>query len=355
MEVDILGMEKRQSLSELRRDLVTGDWVLIAKGRAKRPNAFAELKKEKFNQPIKGCPFEMPQKSGNSRPLLVYDGDGKRKIFGELNSDCADWFLQVLPNKFPAVGRGICEDMREVGPYLAMDGVGFHEVVVTRSHTRHPGYFLDEEMNILIRAYRERYLALMTQECVRYISIFHNKGRTAGASLSHPHSQIMAIPIIPLDIKRSLVGSEKYYQSRKKCVHCVMLEWEITDKKRIIFENELAVAFCPFISRTAFEIRIFPKIHQSYFEKINEDELKKFSEALRVSLAKLCRGLNDPDYNFYIHTAPVKDDTDWHHYHWHMEILPKTGIWAGFELGTGVEISIIEPEKAAEFLRKMKI
>ncbi|OWK26859.1 MAG: hypothetical protein US76_03215 [Parcubacteria group bacterium GW2011_GWA2_38_13b] len=348
-------MEKRQFLSELRRDLVTGDWVLIAKGRAKRPNVFADLKKEKFSQPIRLCPFEAPQKSGNLDPLLVYDRKGRRKIFSEWKDNPTDWFLQVLPNKFPAIGQGVCEDTHEVGPYLVMDGVGSHEVVITRNHTKHPGYFSGEEMNLLVGAYKERYLALMTRECVKYISIFHNNGRAAGASLSHPHSQIMAIPIVPLDIRRSLGGSEKYYQNHKKCVHCVMLEWEITDRKRIIFENELAIAFCPFISRAAFEIKIFPKIHQSYFEKINENELKMFSEVLRISLAKLRCGLNDPDYNFYIHTAPVKDEVDWHHYHWHVEILPKTGVWAGFELGTGIEISTIEPEKAAEYLRKVKV
>lgn len=348
-------MEKRQFLSELRRDLVTGDWVVIAKARAKKPDAFANFQKDKSDQSISGCPFETPQKSGNLDPLLVYGQDGKRKIFSEWKDNPTDWFLQVLPNKFPAIGQGVCEDTREVGPYLVMDGVGSHEIVITRSHTNHPGYFSNAEMEFLIRAYKERYLALKTSECVKYISIFHNHGYFAGASQNHPHSQIMAIPIIPLDIRRSLGGSEKYYQSHKKCVHCVMLEWEITDKKRIIFENELAIAFCPFISRGAFEIRIFPKIHQSYFEQINEDELKRFAEALRISLAKLRCGLNDPDYNFYIHTAPVKDDADWHHYHWHVEILPKTGIWAGFELGTGIEISTIEPEKAAEFLRKVKI
>lgn len=341
--------------SELRRDLVTGDWVLIAIGRAKRPYAFVKIEREKFNQLKETCPFEYPQESGHADPLLIYDARGKRKTRDEWGENRDDWFLQVMPNKFPAVGDGICDETHEIGPYLVMDGVGFHEVIITRDHEKQPADFSQEEMEFLLSAYKERYLALKTQNCVRYISIFYNHGRESGASISHPHSQLIAIPMIPTDVRRSLTGSENYYNSHKKCVHCVMLEWEILDKKRIIFENELAVAFCPFISRAAFEIRIFPKIHQPYFEQINNQELKKIAEALKVSLVKLNIGLQDPAYNFFIHTTPVAEaETASYHYHWHLEILPKTEIWAGFELGTGIEISTIEPEKAAEFLRKIK-
>ena len=273
----------------------------------------------------------------------------------EWEKDKDNWFLQIIPNKFPAVNSGICDQTHEVGPYLVMDGIGVHEVIITRDHAKHPADFSLKEMEILINAYKERYLVLKNQDCVRYISIFYNHGRESGASINHPHSQLIAIPIIPQDIKRSLAGSEKYYINHKKCVHCVMLEWEILDKERIVFENELAIAFCPFISRTAFEVRVFPKIHQPYFEQINEKELEKFSEVLLVSLAKLNKGLKDPSYNFFVHTAPVEDNLKWHYYHWHIEIVPKTDIWAGFEVGTGIEVSTIKPEKAADFLRKVNV
>lgn len=348
-------MPHHKSLSELRRDLVTNDWVLIATGRAKRPHAFVKVKREKFYQSKESCPFENPQKSTNADPLLVYDKKGRRKTHDEWKKNPNNWFLQVIPNKFPAVSAGTCDESHEEGPYFVMDGVGFHEVIITKDHKKQAAEFSQKEIEILVRAYKERYLALKNQNCVRYISIFHNHGKESGASLSHPHSQLIAIPMIPQDVGRSLVGSKKYYDSHKRCVHCVMLEWEVVDKKRIVFENELAIAFCPFISRAAFEVRVFPKIHSPAFEQINEKEMKKFTEVLRVSLAKIYKGLKDPAYNFFIHTAPVENTDDYHHYHWHIEILPKMGTWAGFELGTGIEISAIEPEKAAEFLRKVKI
>lgn len=344
-----------KSLSELRRDLVTGEWVLIATGRAKRPHAFVETKRDRFYQPKRTCPFENPQKSGNADPLLAYDSNGRRKINENWKKKSGDWFLQVIPNKFPAVNSGVCDKSYQEGPYFVMDGVGSHEVIITRDHKKQLAEFTKKETEILLRAYKERYLALKNKKCIRYISIFHNHGKESGASLTHPHSQLIAIPMIPQDIKRSMEGSKRYNANHKKCVHCVMLEHEIIDKKRIVFENELAVAFCPFISRTAFEIRVFPKIHNPFFEKISDRELNKFAEAFRVSIAKLCNGLKDPAYNFFIHTAPVKNGSNHHYYHWHIEILPKTAVWAGFELGTGIEISTIEPEKAAEFLRGVKI
>ncbi len=347
-------MPKHKSLSELRRDLVTGDWVLIATGRSKRPNAF-KAKREKYNQPKITCPFENPQKSGNGEPLLVFNARGERKTLDEWRKKQNDWFLQVIPNKYPAVSPGVCDENHQVGPYFVTDGVGFHEVIVTKNHTKQPAKFSQKEIEILVNAYKERYLALKTQNCVRYISIFHNHGKESGASLSHPHSQLIAIPTTPQDVRKSLTGAGDYYDAHKKCVHCVMLEWEMLDKKRIVFENELAVAFCPFISRKAFEIRIFPKLHQPYFEQTDFEGMRKIAEVLRVSLAKLFKGLKDPAYNFFIHTAPIESSEKWHYYHWHIEILPKTGIWAGFELGTGIEVSSITPEKAAEFLRSVKI
>ena len=236
-----------------------------------------------------------------------------------------------------------------------MEGVGFHEVVITRDHSRSIAEFSLKEIELLINAYQIRYRQLIEEECVRYVSIFKNYGEEAGATIYHPHSQIIALPVMPSDVMNSLKGAQNYFKKNKACAHCTMTNWERKQKKRIVFENELAVAFCPFISRKAFEIRIFPKLHQPYFEQTDFEGMKKIAEALRVSLAKLFKGLKDPAYNFFIHTAPIESSEKWHYYHWHIEILPKTGIWAGFELGTGIEVSSIEPERAAQFLRNIKI
>ncbi len=336
---------KNKPVSELRRDLVSGTWAVIATGRAKRPKEFAKSRQEIEPAPIKDCPFEDSQKAGRGEPLLTLSKSGK----------IDDWWVQVIPNKFPAFGpAGTCEETREIGPYSAMDGIGFHEVVITRDHHRHFAQFSQKEAELVVEAYRSRYLSLMNDSCVRYISIFHNHGREAGASIYHPHSQIIAIPVVDPDVSRSLLGSQNYFNQNKKCVHCVMVNFERDQKTRVIFENALFVAFCPFASRGAFEVRIFPKIHEPCFHQIDDEQVSHFAEALRTALKKIDKGLKNPPYNFFIHTAPVAVNSakEYYHYHWHLEILPKTSIWAGFELGAGIEISTIEPEKAAEYLKK---
>jgi UDPglucose--hexose-1-phosphate uridylyltransferase len=151
-------------------------------------------------------------------------------------------------------------------------------------------------------------------------------------------------------VRGELDGAEKYYQSNKHCVYCAMAEWEMENRKRIVFENDDFLAFCPYASRAAFEIWIMPKKHKPYFERMGVEEKIKAAEALKISIEKIYKALNDPAYNFYIHTSPC-DGKDYPHYHWHIEILPRTSVWAGFELSTGIEISTIEPEVAAEHLR----
>ncbi len=341
-----------QAASELRRDPVTNDWIVIATGRAKRPDQFVVQKKADGIYTKKaGCPFENPQASGNPEPLLVLDASGN-----EVKSTETSWFVQVIPNKYPAFSGDMSDaPPKAIGPYSVLPAGGAHEVVVMRDHERVPGSFTKEEMRAVLSAYMLRFNELSIRPNIRYVSIFHNYGKEAGASLYHPHSQIMAIPVLPQDIARSLFGSRHYFEDHGKCVHCEMIAWEKEEGSRIIFENGYFIAFCPFVSRGAFEIRIFPKSHEPSFKEMGEDEIDECAEALRTALKKLNDALGNPPYNFFIHTSPIDLGADekqyYPHYHWHIEILPKTAIWAGFELGTGIEISTIEPEKAAEFLR----
>ena len=328
--------------SELRQDLVSGTWVVIATGRAKRPETFIKEKREKSKESPRKCPF---CKLGSPEEV------GDTLIYKKSNND---WSLRVIPNKFPAFVHSGELNKKERGPYSLIDGIGFHEVVITRDHYRQIAQFNVPEIAEVVDAYQERYIALMNKKFVNYVSLFHNHGKEAGASVAHPHSQLIAMPVIDPDINRSLIGSANYFKANHKCVHCVMIEWEIKTKKRIIFENKDFVVLCPFVPRCAFEVRVYPKEHQSYFERINEKEKMNFAEALQIALVKIFKGLNDPSYNFFIHTAPCNGQA-YDHYHWHLEILPKTSIWAGFELGTGIEISTIEPEKAAEYLRSIRI
>lgn len=315
-------MAEKKFPSELRFDPVSKDWILIATGRARRPETFAQ----KTLRRVQSCPFcRLPGK----------------------------WFVKVIANKYPPFSPDDGLDRRKEGPYQVMNGVGFAEVIATRDHKRTMAQFSIPEIRQILDVYHERYLDLMNEKFVNYVSVFHNHGKTAGATIEHPHSQIVTHPIIDPDLKRSLAGSAKYWREHKKCVHCVMLDFDKKDGQRIVFENDDFLVVCPFASRIAFETRIYPKRHLAYFERLKDKEKDSLAGAFKMAFAKLYKALNNPDYNFFLHTAP-SDGKNYDHYHWHFEILPKTSTWAGFELGTGIEISTIEPEKAAAYLRKQK-
>lgn len=325
--------------SELRQDLVSGDWVVIATGRAKRPDDFAKNGRIEDDKGIEECLFEDPVATGQKKDVLIYHrNDG-------------EWTLRVFPNKYPAFSQdGLGKDLSE-GPYSAMPGKGYHELVVTRDHYRQLALMEKIEIAEVFDAYQDRYLDLMNKNDVNYIAIFHNHGKECGASIPHPHSQIMAIPVIAPYIKLELDGAEKYHKSHKHCVFCVMAEYESKEKKRVVYENEDFIAFCPFASRAAFEVWVMPKKHEPYFERVNDKMKLNLAEVFQKGLNSIYKALHDPPYNFYIHSAPC-DGKDYPHFHWHIEILPHTSTWAGFELDTGIEVSTIPPEVAAEFLRK---
>jgi UDPglucose--hexose-1-phosphate uridylyltransferase len=334
---------KKSPLSELRQDLVTGDWVVIATGRGKRPFDHKRVQSAWSEEEIpskEDCIFCDPEKSGQEPDVLIY------------NTSDGDWSLRVFPNKFPAFARpqGGKLQHKEEGPYFLMDGIGYHEVIVTKDHDKHIGIMDPLMVAEVLDAYQSRYLDLMNKKSVRYIEIFHNHGKAVGGSIYHPHSQLVAIPVISPYIKLELDGSEQYHKANKECVFCSMIHWETEQKKRVIFENELFVAFCPFASRAAFEVWVMPKKHKPYFERSSEEEKIQGGQALHEAVRKISEVLGQPPYNFYLHTAPC-DGKDYPHYHWHIEILPKTSIWAGFELSTGIEISAIAPEDAAEQLK----
>ena len=331
---------KKESFSELRQDLISGDWVVIANSRGKRPDDFKTKTKISEKSSVESCLFCDPIASGQEKDVLIY------------NTSDDDWSLRVFPNKYPAFARPVGKiNHQEEGPYFWMDGLGYHEVIVTKDHFEGIGTMENLKVAEIFDAFQTRYLDLMNKKSVRYIEIFHNQGKSAGASIFHPHSQLVAIPVVSPYIKLELEGAERYYKANKKCVFCDIIEWEQEKKERIIFENDKFIALCPFASRRAFEVWVLPKEHMPYFERMETEDKIQVGEALNEAVRKINVVLNNPDFNFYLHTSPC-DGKSYEHYHWHIEILPKTSIWAGFELSTGIEISAIEPEKAAVALKK---
>ncbi|MBI4992075.1 MAG: HIT domain-containing protein [Candidatus Harrisonbacteria bacterium] len=329
-----------KSKSQLRQDLVSGDWIVIAPGRAKRPYAIIKKTEPRIGTPKRNCPFEDLQKTGQGRPILSYGNNN-------------DWQLQVIENKYPAfVHQDVCSVISKNGPFSVSGADGHHDLVITRAHDKTLADLTLNEAQQVFESFRDRYLMLLNDPCVAYISIFFNWGLKAGASVYHPHYQIVAIPVVPPDVQHSLNGSGRYFGENKQCVHCVMMDWELRHRKRVIYQNEGAAVFVPFVSKEPFEFRVFPKKHLPYFENTLDVDLDYVVEALQKSLKKMKKNLKDPDYNFFIHTAPIRDKEKYNHYHWHLEVIPKVTIRAGFELGTGVTINVVDPDEAADLLRK---
>ena len=269
-----------RSISELRQDIVSGDWVVIATGRGRRPHDFARKDRDHWwLKQKKGCPFDELIDSA----FYVSLKDGEIHKLSKKNRSVLEreWFLQIIPNKYPAFGKGVCAIDRKVGPYHWEDGVGFHDVVVLRDHEKTLANLSLNGAETFIRAYRDRYRQLKDEDCVQYISIFHNYGPEAGASVAHYHSQIIALPVVPPDVGRSIAGSAKFFHKNKKCVHCVMIDFEKKEKRRLVYENEKFIAFAPYASRTAFEVRVFPKAHSPTFESLHNSEIVFFADALK--------------------------------------------------------------------------
>lgn len=335
------------AVNEFRQDLVSGDWVLISSLRAKRPH---DERHVPLVQPIESCPFEPDKLKDQVPPLAVYNQGSPIEFRGDWT---IPWTTAVIPNKYPALQPGACGDPGRTGPYATFVANGFHELVITRDHEKHFAQFTSEETAEMLRAYRDRYVTISQDDCGDYISIIHNHGTRAGASLQHNHSQLISTPIIPPVVRRSVHGTEDYFQKHGVGVHRMMIDWELAEGKRIVYENDTFVAFCPFVSKAGYEVRIFPKEQQPWFELIDDTQRLACADALNTVLRKLFTALGDPDYNFYIHTAPVAKDPslDYRHYHWHIEVLPRIPVAAGFELSTAVYINPFDPDECAQQLR----
>jgi len=328
--------------SELRQDIVTGDWVIIAPGRAKRSRKKLVRSSGRRKVSMSSCPFEdLLGASGGALPLLQY-GEGKK------------WRVGVIENKFPAVShQEVCPIPMEQGIYRHRAAVGRHELLITRSHTKNIHELSLAQAVEIFAALIERSRILADDSCLEYVSFFQNFGQLAGGTQPHPHLQIIAVPVIPAGILHSMRGAAAYYRSHQQCVHCAVIRDEMKQGKRVIFENEHALVIAPYASVDAFEFHVYPKKHAARLADSDSEVLAGVVAALQVVLRSLKKTLHDPDYNLFIHTAPLKKGAgDSDYYHWHIEVFPKANELAGFELSTGMIINPVAPEASAELLRK---
>lgn len=326
-------------MPELRKDPVVGRWVIIATERARRPSDFSpEPSRVKGPQ---GCVF-CPGNEANTPP----------EILAFRPAATGPWTLRVVPNKFPALR--IEGDIHPTGEgiYDRMDGVGAHEVIIeTPDHFGNLGTLPVGAVADMLFAYRDRLLDLRKDPRFEYILIFKNQGEAAGASLEHPHSQLIATPILPELVVEELEGAARYYRMKERCVWCDIVRQERRDGKRIVLEEDGFVALAPFAPRFPFETWVLPVAHQATFESTDADEIDALARLLRELVGRFNRVLREPPYNYALHTAPVRA-TELGHFHWHLEFMPKLTRVAGFEWGTGFFINPTPPEDAARFLRE---
>ena len=331
-------------MPELRKDPITGRWVIISTGRDNRPSSYG-----KYTIESKGgfCPFCGGNEQHTPSELLAYRNGSER--------DAPGWTLRVVPNKYPALSiEG--ELAREgEGMFDKMNGIGAHEVVIeTPDHTVTLATMPQENIKNILWAYRERVLDLKKDKRFRYILLFKNQGEPAGATLEHSHSQIIALPIVPQLASEELTGARSYFNYKERCVFCDIITQEKEESLRLTDENSDFLAVSPFAPRFPFETWILPKKHRAFFEDAESQEYDSLAKILKRLLMKINKGLAIPPYNMIIHSSPFYDNTQ-DYYHWHMELIPKLTRVAGFEWGTGFYINPTSPEEAARFLRDTQI
>lgn len=332
-------------MPELRRDPITRRWVIFPK---ESPFLLPRVKWEsEFPEKSSACPF-CPGKEGLTPPeILAYRDRGSYP-------NAPGWRVRVIPNSYPVLRVEEHLEREGLGPYDRMGAVGAHEVIIeSPHHERDLGDLSDQEILEVLLCWRDRLLDLKRDKRLRSALVFRSRGLAAGARLSHPHSQIIALPVIPKALEEELSGARRYFEDRERCAYCDIVKEEIRERARIIQENGAAVALAPYASRRPFEVWVLPRQHEPSFEAGNEQSrYASVAEILGSTLRRLVRALEHPAYHLALHSAPYAQ-SDSPFYHWHIEILPALSPALGFEMISGCSINPTAPETAATFLREV--
>jgi UDPglucose--hexose-1-phosphate uridylyltransferase len=332
-------------MPELRQNFFTKEWVIIATERAKRPEELATHRAaQSIPAFVETCPF-CPGNENKTPPEVMRFPVNRAE----------PWAVRVIPNKFAALS-GEAQPTRSLQHLRRrIDGFGFHEVIIDGpDHSGCMALLPVEHVGKILGVYKERYNALSADQRVNHVTIFKNHGADAGASLQHPHSQLIATPVIPSQVRHRLHEALRHFDDAGECMFCHMVESEIEDQSRIVIKSDLFVAMEVFASATPFATHIFPLRHMASFGEINTAEIGDLAHVLRTLLAKVYVGLQNPDLNFTVRSGP-SDYVRARHFHWYVSVIPRLTRVAGFELGSGMFINTVLPEAAAEFLRNVTV
>jgi UDPglucose--hexose-1-phosphate uridylyltransferase len=332
-------------MSELRRDPIGGRWVIVD---TDHPNKPEDYEHEQHIWQGGVCPFCYGNESMTPPEIeSIRDHSTAPNTPG--------WQVRVVANKYPALQIEGNLDRRGVGIYDMSNGIGAHEVLIeTPYHQKDIPDLLNHEIENFITMYCRRATDLMRDKRFKYIMIFKNFGQAAGASLEHPHTQIIALPMVPKNVAEEIKGANHYFEYRERCIFCDIIKQETQEKERIISENKYFLSFCPFVSRFPFEIWIIPKIHRVYFSHMPQEEIPALASILKETISDIEKVFANPSYNFIIHSSPVNGDGTIEGYHWHIEFMPKLTRVAGFEWGSGFYVVATPPELAAKYLKEAK-
>lgn len=330
-------------MNEFRQDIVSKNWVLVAESRASRPTDF---------ETQQATPKDLPEEDKS----CVFCPGNEDSASGEIASypqGRGEWLVRVVPNKYEAVSHFVGRRVEDF--YINRPGIGDHEVVITRYHNKPTALQEESLIDLTLQVYIDRINELKLHEEVRYVHIIQNHGIQAGASLIHPHSQIFAIPFLPERLQDELHGSRSYFAANGACVHCEMIFYELKRQERVVIDSQDFLVIAPYASKMPFELHILPKVHRPSFHEITISERKALAHVMKEIFGRLYERMKNPAYNYYIHTVPFggviesKSFDDRKSYHWHIVVLPRVNIWAGFELGTEVYVNVMPPEMAAKF------
>ncbi len=327
-------------MAELRQNIITRDWVVIATERARKPEAFV-VRREKSTEPpdhSPQCPFCPGNESQTGKEIWRVPEKG-------------DWSVRLVQNKFPAVTPEGMPQRKLSGIHRSMNAVGYHEVLIEHpGHAKHPHVLSAAEWENVVTAYRRRYVELKADPRIESIVIFRNHGYGAGTSQPHPHSQVVAMPVVSTQIRSRLDIATRYFDEAGECIFCRTLKDERVSGERVILSSRNFIAFVPYAALTPFHIWVYPLRHMSSFDQMTGEEMKDLSGILHTVLRKVHVRLNDPDYNLVLRSIPTHlVHTDY--FHWYISIIPRLSIQAGFELGSGMYINTGIPEESAAFLR----
>ncbi len=330
---------------QLRKDPITGRWVIISIDRAKRPFDWS-----KENEKMSGgtCPF-CPGNEGCTPPEVHALRPGGS------SANTSGWTVRVVSNKYPALQIEGDLNRRGEGIYDMMRGIGAHEVIIeSPDHFMSLADFSIEHTRDILWVLRDRICDLKKDRRFMYILAYKNYGKAAGASLEHPHIQLVATPIVPKRVQEELEGARRFYEFKERCIFCDIIRQELHSSKRVVIVDPRFIVIEPFAPRFPYETWLMPIQHQSRYENMSYEETRDLAKVLKQVLLRLNATLDNPPYNFIIHTSP-QTEIEFPEYHWHIEIIPKLTKVAGFEWGSGFYINSQPPEEAAKKLREVQI